>query len=80
MNGIAKENEFTWILLAIKNSIYSHSKTITMPAETKTKGMKLETTAAPSLWKKFKNHCRKLNVSMAQRIRDLIQKDLKGGC
>lgn len=49
-----------------------------MAAEQKTGGVKLETTASKSLHKKFKSNCKKLGVSMAQRMRDLVQKDLKG--
>lgn len=50
----------------------------TMAAEKKTKGVKLETIASVSLKKKFKARCKKLNVSVAQRLRDLAQKDIKG--
>lgn len=50
-----------------------------MPAEIKTKGVAVETTTSESLRKKFKKHCRRLNVSVAQRLRDLMQKDLNGG-
>jgi hypothetical protein len=46
-------------------------------ATEKKDGVKVETKLAPSLHKKFKSNCRKLNVSMSQRVRDLIQKDLK---
>lgn len=48
-----------------------------MAAETKTKGETLETVLAKSLKKQFKARCKKLNVSMSQRMRDLIQRDLK---
>jgi hypothetical protein len=48
-----------------------------MPAEKKSNGKKLESVASASLHNKFKAHCKKLNVSMSQRIRDLVQKDLK---
>lgn len=47
-----------------------------MPAEKKT-GVKVETRLSKSLATKFKRRCKKLNVSVAQRIRDLVQKDLK---
>lgn len=47
-----------------------------MAAEKKT-GVKVETSVAPSLRKKFKRHCAKLNKSVAQHLRDLMQKDLK---
>lgn len=48
-----------------------------MAAEKKTKGAKFETVGSASLKKKFRAHCKKLNVSQAQRMRDLIQKDVK---
>jgi len=48
-----------------------------MARETKTGGQKLETVLSPSLHKKFKKQCKKLNISMAQQMRDLIQKSLK---
>lgn len=48
-----------------------------MASEIKSKGVKLETTVSKSLRKKFKIRCAGLNVSMAQRLRDLMQKDLK---
>ncbi len=48
-----------------------------MPAEKKSYSATVETTLSVSLKKKFKSHCRKLNVSVAQRLRDLMQKDLK---
>jgi hypothetical protein len=47
-----------------------------MPAE-KRSGGKIETRVAKSLKKKFERRCEKLNVSVAQRLRDLVQKDLK---
>lgn len=49
-----------------------------MAAEVKSKGVKVESTVSQSLRKKFKARVKKLNVSMSQRIRDLIQQDLKG--
>lgn len=49
-----------------------------MAAEQKTVGTKVETTISATTHKKFKAKARKLGVSMAQRVRDLIQKDLKG--
>jgi len=48
-----------------------------MASEKKTKGVKFESIGSASLKKKFKARCKKLNVSMAQRIRDMIQKDIK---
>lgn len=48
-----------------------------MAREIKTNGKKVESTISKTEHKKFKNHCRKLNVSMSQRIRDMIQKDCK---
>ena len=48
-----------------------------MAAEIKTKGVKMETIASTSFRKKFKAHCKKLNVSVSQRLRDLAQKDMK---
>lgn len=48
-----------------------------MASETKTKGLTLETVLAPRLKKQFKARCKKLNVSMSQRLRELIQQDLK---
>lgn len=48
-----------------------------MSAEIKTKGVKVETTTSTSLRKKFKSHCKKLNVTVAQRLRDLMQLDMK---
>ncbi len=48
-----------------------------MGSEIKTRGVKVETRASKSLHAKFKKHCKGLNVSIAQRMRDLMQKDLK---
>lgn len=48
-----------------------------MAAEIKSNGVKLETKVSKTLRKKFKIRCAELNVSMAQRLRDLMQKDLK---
>lgn len=48
-----------------------------MATETKSNGSALETNLATSLKKKFKSRCKKLNVSMAERLRDLIQQDVK---
>ena len=48
-----------------------------MAAETKTAGAKFETIGSASMKAKFKKHCAKLNVSQSQRLRDLVQKDLK---
>lgn len=47
-----------------------------MAAEIKT-GVKIETSASRSLRKAFKAHCAKLNVSVRQRLRDMIQAGLK---
>jgi len=48
-----------------------------MPAETKTSNVKLDVPVALSLREKFKKHCKKLNISVSQRVRDLIQQDMK---
>ena len=48
-----------------------------MTAEIKTSNVKIESPVAKTLHNKFKKHCKKLNVSMAQRVRDLIQQDIK---
>lgn len=48
-----------------------------MGAEVKSGSAKTEVTTSVSLKKKFARHCKKLNVSMSQRLRDLMQKDLK---
>jgi hypothetical protein len=48
-----------------------------MASEIKTKGKKIEVIASKNLHRFFKKRCKKLNVSMSQRLRDLIQKDLK---
>ena len=48
-----------------------------MAAEIKTGNVKLDVALALSLRTKFKKHCAKLNVSVAQRIRDLMQADMK---
>lgn len=48
-----------------------------MPAEKKTSTVKVTVPCSKSLRAKFNRHCKKLNVSAAQRIRDLMQKDLK---
>lgn len=48
-----------------------------MSAEIKSKGQKIEVVASKNLHKNFKRHCSKLNVSMSQRLRDLMQKDIK---
>ncbi len=51
-----------------------------MGAEVKSKGVKVETEVSKSLREKFKRHChKKLNVSVSQRLRDLMQKDMKAG-
>lgn len=48
-----------------------------MASEKKTKGAKFETIGSNNLKKKFRARCKKLNVSQAQRMRDLIQNDVK---
>lgn len=48
-----------------------------MSAEKKTKGARFHTIGSKDLKRKFVRHCKKLNISQAQRLRDLIQKDLK---
>lgn len=48
-----------------------------MASEKKTNGKTIETIVSAGAHKKFKSRCKKLNVSMSQRIRDLIQQDLK---
>lgn len=48
-----------------------------MSAEIKSKGKKTTFTTAVSLHAKFARHCKKLNVSVAQRLRDLMQADMK---
>ncbi|MBL0255832.1 MAG: hypothetical protein IPQ27_13170 [Chitinophagaceae bacterium] len=50
-----------------------------MAAEKKSKGVKVIFDAA-SLRKKFNKHCKSLNVSASQRMRDMMQKELKGHC
>ncbi|HRR24781.1 MAG TPA: hypothetical protein P5053_10240 [Bacteroidia bacterium] len=51
-----------------------------MATEKKSKGVKVTIECAESLRKKFNKHCKKLNVSASQRIRDMMQKELKGHC
>lgn len=48
-----------------------------MSAEVKTKGAKVETIVSKSLHKQFRSRCKKLNVSMSQRLRDLMQNETK---
>lgn len=48
-----------------------------MPSEVKTGRIKFEAKTSQSLKSKFQRHCKKLNVSMGQRIRDLVQADMK---
>lgn len=45
--------------------------------EIKSRSTKVETVLSPSLKAKFKSRCKKLNVSAAQRLRDIVQQDLK---
>lgn len=49
-----------------------------MPAEKKTSKVKVTVECSATLRQQFNRRCKKLNVSAAQRIRDLMQKDLKG--
>lgn len=46
-------------------------------AREKMDGPKLEARSSKTLHRDFKRRCKKLNVSAAQRIRDLVQRDLK---
>lgn len=49
-----------------------------MASEIKSKNsVKVETSTSKSLRQNFKRHCKSLNVSVSQRLRDLMQKDLK---
>ena len=48
-----------------------------MGAEIKTNGVKMETKASKNLHAKFTRRCKNLNVSVAQRLRDLMQMDIK---
>ncbi len=48
-----------------------------MAAEVKTGSARFESQGAASLKKKFAARCKKLGVSQRQRIRDLIQQDIK---
>lgn len=48
-----------------------------MSSEIKTKGVTTEVMTSKNLKANFKKRCKKLNVSMSQRLRDLMQKDLK---
>ncbi|MGN6435986.1 MAG: hypothetical protein ACTHMM_05605 [Agriterribacter sp.] len=48
-----------------------------MPAEIKSKGVKVETTVSRTLRDRFKRHCKKMNVSVSQHLRDLMQVALK---
>lgn len=48
-----------------------------MASEKKTNGRKITVELSDSLLSKFARHCKKLNVSMAQRVRDIMQKDMK---
>ena len=41
------------------------------------KQVKVETSTSITLRKKFKKHCKGLNVSVSQRLRDLMQAELK---
>lgn len=43
-----------------------------MAKEKKVGGVKIETNVATGAYKNFKRRCKNLNVSMAQRLRDLI--------
>lgn len=48
-----------------------------MAREIRSKGAKIEASLAPSLKKKFRRLCKKEKISMSERIRELIQRDLK---
>jgi hypothetical protein len=48
-----------------------------MPAEQKTTEHRVETKLSQRAKREFKRRCNRLNVSIAQRMRDLIQQDLK---
>jgi hypothetical protein len=48
-----------------------------MASEKKSNGAKITIECAKSLRQKFKKHCKSLNVSASQRLRDLIQKDIR---
>ena len=48
-----------------------------MAAEKK-QGVKVTFECAASLRKRFKQHCKRMNVSAAQRFRDMMQKELRG--
>ena len=50
-----------------------------MAKENRSAGKKLETNLAATTLKKFKSLCNKRGLSMAQRLRDLIQADIKKG-
>jgi hypothetical protein len=50
-----------------------------MPAEIKSHGAKVETQTSTSFRTRYKKHCaKKLKISVAQRLRDLMQLDIKG--
>lgn len=48
-----------------------------MASEVKTKGKQYKFHLSANLHKRFKTRCKKLNISAAQRLRDLMQADLK---
>lgn len=48
-----------------------------MAAEKKTQGPKTETVTSKALKAKFKKRCKALGVSQSQRLRDLMQQDVK---
>lgn len=50
-----------------------------MATENKTAAPKLETRPSLNLHKKFKARCKKLGISMAERMRELIAADVKNG-
>lgn len=50
-----------------------------MGSEIKSKGKRITFPASHNLHKQFTKRCKQLNVSKAQRLRDLIQADLKPG-
>lgn len=48
-----------------------------MPTETKTSRTKITFDLAASLRKKFNAKCKKRGLSASQRLRDLVQKDVR---
>lgn len=48
-----------------------------MPGEIKTRGPKLETRVSKTFHKRFTAHCKRMEISVAQHLRDLVQADMK---